>query len=883
LPEAQLAAAEHVQYNKINQLIHSGQYKVAWSRIQRAGNGLKPAELFLLRGRMLQEQGASFLALEDFNAAERLLRNNLSSLLYEQLLMWRAEVFYQQFELQFYLREVNLLDEWRKRFRPADSLRKAMAYTSRARYFSAMIDGDSARYYTCRAVKLCRKFRKNRKDLPLWHIYSNHVSCLRNGFGFPSDQGPDAVKFYADTCYRLLNEWYPIDCMEKVRTWQALTMPYFDRISGQATWKKPTPAVIAYYGIFIRNMQLILSKYRQLAGTRHTYIATVEYLLGLVEFAKGRTEEAVRHLRASHQANYSWSAEEAVYCLNWQRMLFTFRFLPHLENSIAPKPERLAEMLRYSTRLEQAEEVFFLRYLFLYAEKPDADNDVYDARPFAQLSFVNKKLYKITGRRRYLEKAWDYAQKNKYTELLRRKLLSRNTVNLDQQYKLVRQLIQQIRLKNDTILLYMNGFPFISSDRCNTIANRLIKDYKHIKESAAIIGQNDPFAAQFITGKPAYSTEKLQQKMLDKESAFLAVENYSNEKGVFTSLWCISRDSIWIQEHHWKGEPDYLPRKIISQLENYQADSLEYFTGILFQNLFKASYLRLKNKFVTRLIYCDDPAFPLGNPESWMVSDGKSSPHFLLYDFAVSFQLLILPDAMLAKPAIKRKKSYRTITLCPKLPDEYVDLQLARSYADQLAGIYGANKMHQFVSGNQFVATLRKADIIQLFSHGDQEHGLIFSDRNITASEIRDLVLENACIGLTSCESYKGKLLRGEGVRGMAEAFLSAGARRVVSSLWKIDERSSAKILLNFYLGIKTGLPADVSLQQAKIQFIEQAVEEEQLPSYWSGIVLFGDTAPLFSKSKLNAWLGLKTILPAMIALFTLVHLMAGSFRFRMR
>ena len=52
---------------------------------------------------------------------------------------------------------------------------------------------------------------------------------------------------------------------------------------------------------------------------------------------------------------------------------------------------------------------------------------------------------------------------------------------------------------------------------------------------------------------------------------------------------------------------------------------------------------------------------------------------------------------------------------------------------------------------------------------------------------------------LSSCESRVGRVVAGEGVFALSRAFLAAGARRVVASLWPAEDDSTAEIIGAFF------------------------------------------------------------------------------------
>jgi len=87
----------------------------------------------------------------------------------------------------------------------------------------------------------------------------------------------------------------------------------------------------------------------------------------------------------------------------------------------------------------------------------------------------------------------------------------------------------------------------------------------------------------------------------------------------------------------------------------------------------------------------------------------------------------------------------------------------------------------------------------------------------------------------------------------LAHAFNYAGSESILTSLWKIDEKSSAEIIEHFYSYLKEGLPKDEALQKAKLEYLNTAKGRTLAPQYWAGLILIGDTAPIDLKSSSNS------------------------------
>jgi CHAT domain-containing protein/tetratricopeptide (TPR) repeat protein len=86
--------------------------------------------------------------------------------------------------------------------------------------------------------------------------------------------------------------------------------------------------------------------------------------------------------------------------------------------------------------------------------------------------------------------------------------------------------------------------------------------------------------------------------------------------------------------------------------------------------------------------------------------------------------------------------------------------------------------------------------------------------------DVLGLHLDAELTVLSACETAQGPIVRGEGVQSLAYAFLAAGSRAVIATLWRIEDDKAARIMIEFYRQyLDHGqAPAD-ALRFAKLQF----------------------------------------------------------------
>ena len=126
---------------------------------------------------------------------------------------------------------------------------------------------------------------------------------------------------------------------------------------------------------------------------------------------------------------------------------------------------------------------------------------------------------------------------------------------------------------------------------------------------------------------------------------------------------------------------------------------------------------------------------------------------------------------------------------------------------------------------------------------------LIFSDGELTSSQIYFSDIKANLAVLSACNTGFGKLEKGEGVMSMARAFNYSGVPSIVMSLWQIPDKESKKIMISFYKHLKRGERKNEALKNAKLDYLSTTKDKNlRHPYYWSGFVLNGNTEALVPK-----------------------------------
>ena len=133
---------------------------------------------------------------------------------------------------------------------------------------------------------------------------------------------------------------------------------------------------------------------------------------------------------------------------------------------------------------------------------------------------------------------------------------------------------------------------------------------------------------------------------------------------------------------------------------------------------------------------------------------------------------------------------------------------------------------------------------------GDGEDGFL------QAREIYRLKLRADLVVLSACQTARGAALGGEGVQSLARAFMHAGARSVVASLWNVNDERTAVFMERFYGHLAGGATKADALRSAKLEMLADPATAS--PRTWAAFVLVGEASepvPIGAPRRWGWWL----------------------------
>jgi CHAT domain-containing protein len=364
---------------------------------------------------------------------------------------------------------------------------------------------------------------------------------------------------------------------------------------------------------------------------------------------------------------------------------------------------------------------------------------------------------------------------------------------------------------------------------------RLRQDYA---DFLILIRATDPQLASLVAVEPVSVAEL--QALLD-EGTHLLVYHLLDDELV---AWVVSADSIDVRRVALSA--DELRRRLLAARESIQT----------FEPL--GDDLAALSEFVLR------PLLPLldGAPRVCIVPHRElhllpfaalpSTPGQVLIDEMAVF---FVPSASVLRYTVSRRDdraNQRVLAFGdPDLGTAAFELPFARKEADRLRFDFDNVTVRLGAEATEgwLVANLQEYGIIHIASHGEYDpfapllSSLLLapdgeSDGLLTAEEIFGLTLRADLIALSACQTGLGRIGTGDDIIGLNRAFVYAGTRQLLSTLWRVDDISTALLFKHFYRQMRTTDRAE-ALRQA--QLILKARPEYRHPARWAGLVLSGD------------------------------------------
>ena len=258
-----------------------------------------------------------------------------------------------------------------------------------------------------------------------------------------------------------------------------------------------------------------------------------------------------------------------------------------------------------------------------------------------------------------------------------------------------------------------------------------------------------------------------------------------------------------------------------------------------------------------------------------------TSDQYLIKKFAISYNYSC---SLLKKPiAQNEKRGYSILAYAPYSgelpPGSLPELPASKKEVEGLKGM--------LLTGNRatkeaFIQAAPGYNILHLATHAkanDKEplqsyiafypaHPDSPATDRLFIPDIYSLSLpKTSLVILSACETGAGQLVKGEGLISLSRAFSYAGCANIITSQWKADDEATAFVARRLHRYLEKGIDIASSLQRAKLDYLDDAAIDGRLksPAYWAHLRLTGQFETRTPRS--YYWL-LFLLLPMLLAYY---------------
>ena len=413
-----------------------------------------------------------------------------------------------------------------------------------------------------------------------------------------------------------------------------------------------------------------------------------------------------------------------------------------------------------------------------------------------------------------------------------------------------REIMQLTQLKKKIFRIEseLNNLPAISKNKLN-LENELFNSRRELEALQEFVKTNNPLYYRNFVDQKFITVKDVRDGLLKDYNAF--IEFFSGDSAVY-SLIITPVKSYFnkINKEHF----DSLTVICAQNISDPGSLNLKFDTYIknasqLYQLLFKEINLQPGRIIISP----DGKHFPF---EALVTSTHPL--RYFLATYAVSYAY---SARYLLNSFTSPQSGISFMGMAPVKFSSLPDLEGSEQSLEKLGRYF--TRSHNYTGSkatkNNFLSEFYKYKVVQLYTHAsDSGYGgepvIYFSDSVLSLS---DLLPEKKPVSnlivLSACQTASGKLYSGEGIFSFNRSFAALGISSTVSNLWQVNDRATYQLTELFYEFIADGLPLDIALQKAKLQFIKtNELTGYQLPFYWASPVLIGRSDAISSQKSVE-------------------------------
>jgi CHAT domain-containing protein len=532
-----------------------------------------------------------------------------------------------------------------------------------------------------------------------------------------------------------------------------------------------------------------------------------------------------------------------------------------------------------------------LRFMYSFNSKPLLSSDT-------KIHFFNAldialDLYNLTGKKEYLNAAFQLSERNKsatLNEFLRTNQARAYMGNIAPWIKREDSIKQVInKIESDIIRISSEkGKPQDSVAIKQNQVSSLTDELKNIGINAR---QENPDYFKMVYSNHGYQVESIQ-KLINPGEALVdyTVVNDRRLKQDYMAIMVLTRDTLFTFR-------DTLPGQFRTDIAAFRATITTPFVDTrIFQEFTRLSYQMYRYFFepiekfrgIDKVILLPDEDLGFLPFESF-VSDTikpKGSDFRRLSYLNRKYQITYISSheqfyQFRSNPGRKAKSTiYAFAPFVSKgVRIDSTDLLPLENTGMEARSIARYFKTKIYTNKEAGEETLRRAfqqeAVITLSTHGimnlsqPMQSRLLLNpsepDGSLYLFEMLAIKIKSPLVVLNACNTGMGKLQPGEGILSIARGFQFAGVPTVITTLWPIDDQSSATVIKFFFQNLHDGMSQGEALMKARNNYIDQSEKATGAPYFWAGEVLIGDPGPLVIQNRINP------IIPVSASLFVII------------
>ena len=438
-------------------------------------------------------------------------------------------------------------------------------------------------------------------------------------------------------------------------------------------------------------------------------------------------------------------------------------------------------------------------------------------------------------------------------------------------------------------LFNLSSTNLMSNDELLNHLNNIKSLYNKISDSRSILGDKRPIGQ---------SLEKINQLKHDIEIRELAVNRYMTieypDMSISEELYRLHRELYEIKDRlpgmddlQDDQHEEYVQLQSIAdstQIIDYiQTDSSAFLSRVTKGNveMLKLSKKETLKSIAEKKTALLDPTKDIESnyldsmfsevildekPNIIFVSDGDmfdfpieimmdDQYNYLTHNYIISYASQIseamVKESTISQPSLLAGSYSNKTTLDDRRIRNYPELIYGNSEIEHISHQYKTKEIfsgYNLTSDNLFKA-LNK-DIVHLSSHSSSSainplaNYILVRDEEgkgvpIYGFTLKSRVWDTDLVILSSCESGLGAVKPGAGIFSLSRDLMQAGAKTVLKSLWKVNEKSTLELMTRFHSNLSSGQVVAEALRNAKESLM--SMTEYKHPYYWAGFVLEGN------------------------------------------